>query len=350
MIIGEKMKRIKLKIEDKSTKWDALLFTDPHIYGKNPLCRLDDLTEKQFEKLDEIKTVANRYKVPVLCMGDITESPNIGYGTFTSLSYILQEIERNLYFVYGQHDLFWHDIGSSESTATGALEVSLSNVRRIREFRFDHGIGFDYANWGEEIQKSGYRYLMTHIPVVSRGWVSKFDFLKFNVDEKKYLYVEDLYKDYNLILCGDWHRRYIFNYKNCTVINPGALTRRKADQDAKNTFPSYVLLQFHPLKYEVMPLQCAEPFENVISDDHLQYGNLRRDTVKEIESFVQILKTQLTNSENKTTFKQRLMERMNDLPNDVKKVVRVLLSEVYGGKVGFEPTVKLGKRLQLRSK
>lgn len=315
-------------------KWDALIITDLHVYGKNPLCRLDDLVETQFEKMMEISDVSNELKIPVICAGDITNSPYVSYSITTILSNWFQTFQHGFYYILGQHDIVNHELNSLDGTAMGTLIASLPEyLKHIREFKNDYGYGFDFASWGQEIQRSKNSFLITHRPVVLKSWVSKFNWLLANQNENKYYLFEDLCKNYKLIITGDWHRRYIIRDKNCLLINAGSLTRREANKDSQETFPSYVLINFKNLEYELVPLKSAKPFDEVISTSHLELGKFQKSLGKDLIDYMNSLN--LANKDQSKYF-QFLDSCMKNLPKESLSILKEIIQETFGDKIKYE--------------
>jgi predicted phosphodiesterase len=322
-------------------KYDALVFSDPHIYGRNPICRKDNLVELQFEKLNEVKDIANRYKVPVICLGDVTESPHISHAMVSVIAQILNQIDKKFFTLIGQHDLWYYDLSSFDSTALGALVNASQNIHRIEMFNNIYNFNINYAHWNQIPQIREGNIFLTHKPVVPREFVKKYMWLSQNVNNNKFYILEDLPKTYNLIMCGDWHLRYIYRNNKTLLINPGALTRRKANEDSLNTFPSVILISFEfPFNHKILALQIAKNPEEVISSDHLEITKISKIIKEEISKFIELTKIQ--KNTDKTKFITYLLKIMNhsDMEPEVIEIIRDSLKKLMGDKIKFEETTK----------
>ena len=322
-----------------------LYFTDSHIYGKNPIGRTDNLTITQFFKIEEVVKLAQEYDCPVLCSGDLTHSPNIGYSLYIILLSFLKDLPHGLFLIAGQHDLWYHDIKSISNTALGALVNSGYNIKLIDDFNKKYyPFTFDYCHWGEEIVQTDSTFLITHKPVVPRKWVEKFHFLKHNQNNDKYFLLEEL-ENYKLILCGDWHNQYIYEGKNTLIINPGALVRREITEENKNNLPSVVLIETDTLEYEIIPLSVAKPAKEVFTEKHLELIRAYKDISIDVTKFLNTLKI----SDNKHShFLNRLVDLINSkqVEDDVCKKIKYILHRIYGSQIDYQNHITMRKQLR----
>ncbi|MDY0314746.1 MAG: metallophosphoesterase family protein [Bacteroidales bacterium] len=304
-----------------------------HIYGKNPICRTDDLVTVQFAKLEEVVKASNKLDCPIIINGDITESPNVGYGIFTTLANIFLKCINGVFFVYGQHDLLWHDLSTSHLTATGALEATQA-IRNMDKFWEEFGKKFSYANWGEDINYVG-NYLITHKPIVSKNIINQFAWLKHNSNTDKFYIFEKLISQFKLMLCGDWHRRYIYKSGGTLLVNPGALTRREANQDSLDTFPSYVVIDLDTLEYKITPLKCAKPAGEIISDSHLEMAKMKKEVGVDVSQFVKAIELGESGESKLIHFLLRAI-KSGEIDKEISEVLKKLISKVSDEKLDYE--------------
>ena len=89
------------------TKYKFVALSDIHLVPKNPICRIDDLTEVQWGKLDEVFEFATLKDADILIAGDLHAISN-DYevlGQFAEFLKKYQELGTYVWAVYGQHDL-----------------------------------------------------------------------------------------------------------------------------------------------------------------------------------------------------------------------------------------------------
>lgn len=307
---------------------EVILIADPHIFGKNPICRKDNLTQLQFEKIHEIIQASNKLKIPILCLGDLTDDPLISYSTVTSLVSILNESKYGMYFVVGNHDLIHHNIESFSSTALGVMSHALPMLKPMDSFEKDYNFKVDFCHWGNFIEERGGEVFVSHKPVVSQRMIDRFNLLQNISSEEYYTFNDFKPHEYRLMLCGHWHRRYIFEEKGKKVINPGSLTRRKANDDSRSTYPGYVVCDLVSGSHSLIKLKCAKEYSEVISEEHLQDVHSKKQISKEVVQFLsQIRKKKLkANSQ----LLNMIVEYINQNDDSVSEVLKDILDTVYG--------------------
>ena len=306
-----------------------IILGDLHFSGTNPKCRLDDLTQTQFLKLDEVVDYANKYKMSIYQTGDVFDSPNIGYSIFTRVHSILRRLEYNtFYFIYGNHDLYFHNPKTKESTPLHSLQ----STNRRAEHIYNSGVYFDYQNWGEKITNIEAEFLFCHKAIVSSGYYKKEKTIQhWNPTDISCSSLDEELKKYKVIFCGHWHKRYIEKTKNQLIINPGSLTRREASQDSLETFPSFIVFDTQTYDYDIVPLKCAKKAEVVISEKHLELTKAKRSMTKSIEDFMENLKKKGTI--NKRSFLDKLNKFVETELNDYETE---LFQEIIASTVGVK--------------
>lgn len=303
-----------------------LICGDTHITGKNPIARKDDIIELQFKKWNSIVSIANYYNCPIIHTGDVFNVSIIANSLLTKLGKIINKLNHPLYFVWGNHDLMYHSLDLWDRTSLGVLWKNNSNVKHISEFGKGYKENqFDWLDWDSTygIQWMGEQnnMLLTHKAVVSEkkmgkgSWVVKDEDFCMNIDNNPEL------KKYKLIICGHWHKPYIFHHKGTKVINPGPVLRRTVEEWL---MPSVVLLNTNTLIHKRLYL-TAKPPEQVLSKKHIEQ---RVESYTEgIIQFIEQLKyIKLKNKKRK--FLENLFELLDtdQLPKNVEKLLRSIIS------------------------
>lgn len=309
---------------------NILTVGDPHISGKQALARKDDVVTIQFDKLEQVVTIANDTDSHLFFNGDIFDYPYVSYSIYSVVADILSKLKKKAYFVYGQHDLFVHNIYSKISTATGSLEAS-KLIHPISEFNKDYpNYKFDFLNWNDTLPKiTKSKFLISHIPVVSKLMVLKNPWLYHSQDKNKFLILEDLLK-YNLIICGDWHKRYIEQKKGTLLINPGAMVRREASEDERFTFPSVVLINLNSLKYEIIPLKTEEKVFNL---SHLLINKRIQNVKSQSKEFINKLKGKKGLFKGSNFIKKVLQfTNSNEISKEQRQLMESIMERSFGSK------------------
>lgn len=275
--------------------------------------------------------------IPIINGGDLTDSPNISYSIYTRLAGVLKHCKHGFYTVYGNHDLQYHTMESSNSVALGALIKSIPNVKHISEFEFDYDIPIDYEDWDNEklIIHNKSKILVCHRAIISnfmvdRSWKRGNNVDFYNINDKGI-------EKYGLILCGHFHKQYEISKNGKTVLNPGCFTRRNAN-DIEIHKPSYYVVNLESFEYTLKNVRGIKETDEVISDSHLSYSKIIKNIKGEIVSFFKKLKF----NKDKNQFFSSLMEMFNELEEDsFKETMREILTKTYGDKVdGIERTTK----------
>lgn len=255
-----------------------------HISGVNPIARKDNLVEVQWDKLKQIINISNKYNVPIVTVGDIFDTPIIANSLLQKFGNIISKLNKELYFVFGNHDLIGHSIQAINRTSLGVIESNNPKIKHIKYFYSNYGYRFDYSDYLQPIQKTKLKQsniLLCHKAVVfpkliggKNSWILKDSEFCYNIQTEK-----ELHK-YSLILCGHWHKPYIFTYKNTKVINAGSVLRTTINETHQ---PSIYLLNLKTLEHKKIKLNCNA---DVLSDKHLQIKKSKTINIDNVRAFV----------------------------------------------------------------
>lgn len=302
-----------------------LIVGDTHFTGKNPIARLDDIVEVQFDKWEEIVMLSNKHNVPIIHTGDIFNVSIIANSILTQIGSIMENLKNPLYFVWGNHDLMYHSLDLWDRTSLGILWANNNKIKHISEIYIDYKIEFDYIDWGGTLGFTGANeILLTHKAVVSEhkmgkgSWILEDKDFCMNIDNDPNL------KGYKLIICGHWHKPYIFKHKKTLVINPGPVLRRSIEEWL---MPSVILLNTDTLLYKRIYLETALPPEKVLSKKHIEQKieSYTDGIIKFIEQLKYITKTDKSKS-----FMTNLFKKLDshELPKNVENILRNTISKL----------------------
>jgi DNA repair exonuclease SbcCD nuclease subunit len=213
-------------------KPSALHIADYHWRDSQPLCRGDDFITALINTTDFIHEICERYDIPLIIAGDVFDHWK------PSPSLLRMAIEHMPTFIAipGQHDLPQHNLRLHEQSGLSVLEAAC--VAIVLEIFLPETIwpkqsdwvivGFPYGSEPSQILGSRYqqRRKICMIHQLVSGGTSPFP-------NAKAASVRSLLRklpDYDLILSGDNHQRFTFEYNNRRVVNPGSVFRTKADQ------------------------------------------------------------------------------------------------------------------------
>jgi DNA repair exonuclease SbcCD nuclease subunit len=255
------MKRTQTKF-----KVDLIITGDWHLMepDRNPPCRLDKIWEAQWDKVRQIKALGIKHECPIFNSGDIFEhwktSPAL-------LNRTIQEIPF-LYTVIGNHDMPQHNIELFNKSGLKTLEeadtVFILEGNHWRQSKAHY----------EEI--AGKIVNMVHIMT----WQGKLPWPDCEDPEAKKMF--KTFPKADLIITGHNHKTFTARKGNRLLINPGSLTRHKADQiDHK---PCVFLWNAETNDYKIHYLKIKK---NIISRSHIEVTKKKE---QRLEAFIQKLK------------------------------------------------------------
>jgi DNA repair exonuclease SbcCD nuclease subunit len=304
---------------------EILVVGDSHITGRNPIARKDDLVTVQFEKWKKIVELSNDYNVPIIQTGDIFNIAVVANSILTTFGEILNKLNNPMYLVWGNHDLQYHSFSMWDRTSLGVLLSNNNKVRHISQFDKDYDIKWAFLNWSEKLVKRRYlgeppSYLLTHKAIVNNkltgthSWILK--------DKEFCIPVTELPSHYHIVICGHWHKRYNFKYKNTRILNPGPITRRTVEEWF---IPSVTLLDLNTRIMKKIPVSDLDP-EQVLSRTHIEQKV--ESLTENVMQFIDALKNKKIS--HKKSFIKTLYHNLDqhELPNQVETLLRNIIADL----------------------
>lgn len=270
------------------------LLSDPHITWDKPAGRLDNVEETTMGKMEFVLDYCAEEGLSLLIAGDLTSKPR----SWIMLPKIINLFRRygdglEVYAVYGQHDAYMRE--SRDSTILGTLIGSkligfLGRVPRllndfnklkVREYKvFVYG-----CSWEDRVPIPKVRDWAKNILVVhgrigegSSAEVSPEAFLKE-------------YSGYDLILCGDIHKSFVFHNKDRHIVNTGPMFRGEVTSDMFSHNPHLLVwnAKADVIKRVSIPHKLST---EVLTRDHIEgageIDEVLRDLVSALKKGVQI--------------------------------------------------------------
>ena len=241
------MKRTKQTIQ----KPDAILTADWHLREDQPTCRTDDYQMAQWKKVEFIRHLQMEYDCPVFHAGDLFEywkpSPNL-------LSKTILTLPAKFCTIYGNHDLPQHNMDLAYKSGIHTLATG------------GHLEVLDYCHWGCTPVPAAAKIpvLMWHVMTYQgkKPWPGCVDPMAAKLLRK--------YPQYDLILTGHNHQSFTEEYEGRLLVNPGSLTRHKADQIGHE--PCVYFWYAKDNKAIPVPLPIEQ---DVISREHIEHTKER---------------------------------------------------------------------------
>ncbi len=289
----------------KELKVDLIITADWHLMEKerNPPCRLDSHWNTQWDKINQIKQLQIKHKCPIYVAGDVFEhwktSPqllNMCIDVF-SLS--------DIYSVIGNHDMPQHNFELMEKS--GLETLFATNIIKHLKRQIDWGCPIDY----DEIKIKKHKVILSHMMV----WKGKRPWPGCTDPEADDVF--DIFPNANLIITGHNHKTFTVRKGKQLLINPGSLTRHKADQ--ANHKPCVFLWNAETNKYKIHYLKIKK---NVISREHI---DIKKNKEERGLAFIEKLKSGWDIS---LSFKDNLEIAFQE--NKISEKIKQLIYKWYG--------------------
>ena len=274
-----------------------LFIGDVHFRGNSPKARTDNYPDAIKAKLRECWSIAAQNNCSaVICPGDLLDSPDPDYSVTGELAAVLKECPVPFYTCIGNHEIYCYNQSTLPRTALGLLArigavnilsrdpVVISNEDDPSKEQV--AVYITGQGYHADIDRSQADY-QTGLPKDLSAW--KVHVVHGMLVEKPLPYeaphtlLRDLESDADVVLAGHEHLGfgYVRAKNNTLCINPGALGRVNAKIEEMYRPIQVALLTFvsdiHPVKVELLPLECARPGSEILSREHIEHQIERED-------------------------------------------------------------------------
>lgn len=298
-----------------------LMLSDLHLVNENPIARLDDLTETQWDKLDYIFSYAKNRKIDlILQAGDLTHTKR-SWSLLQRLTEFLQRYKIPFYFVKGQHDSYFRDMENNKTTTGILMEAGLIQKLDSRGTVINDEVGLFGASYGEEVRDdylgdTVFNILVIHAPIAE----TKIPHVEFT-DAKRFL---KKYVEYDLILCGDIHQKFLIKHQDRWICNTGSLLRTEATKEMFDHKPCFYV--YDTLKNTVETVSIpVSPAKKVLSRNHL---DKQKQTQERFEDFInRVQSASGVNSADFTSNLNLIIEENKTSPEVVRLIHHYMTQE-----------------------
>lgn len=312
----------------KHNKSDLILTSDWHLREDTPICRADDFWATQWQKVDFIRELQEKYNCPVICAGDIFDhwkpSPYL-------LSETIKHIPNDFKAIYGQHDLPQHNMQLQYKSGLNTLKIA-NKIEILPECHFGQipKIGIYLVT----VEPSNYKTIRNIVNPIKLFPKKPEKLIASNCkkmliwhvmnykSEKPYpecsttaLGLLKKYPQFDLIVTGDNHKPFVERYEGRLLINPGSLMRQSADQIDHKPRVYLYYVKTNTVRPIYLPI-----IEDVISREHIEIKQ-RRD--ERIDAFVSRLDKEFKFIEGVDAIEKGLKQfiQMNKIPSSVAKII-----------------------------
>lgn len=284
---------------------------DLHIRANPPKYRTDNYYNTACRKFRQIISICNKYDADLLVAGDFFDSTRVGHKVVNRILRYIKKLNNNILLVAGQHDQInhlqnLHDSPLFTLIISGKAELLLSEHSYIR----NKDMNIYGCSFGKEPIKPKSKdknVLVIHRTITPEEVPF---FLKDGISANEAL---ERYKDYDLIISGDYHQPFKKSNKNTTLINCGPMLRTNIDQ--RDIYPSVWLIADNKVKR--IKLKIESP-ENVFAIERFYKDKKRKEEKfsKELGNLVKVLK----NRDKKPNYEQTVNLVMDEV--NAKKATR----------------------------
>ena len=298
-----------------------LLLSDLHLLFDKPIGRKDNTFLTQQEKLKYVmQYVCNsKYECFILQAGDFFDAPRSWRLLPIYIDFLRSWVNVGrvaIYCIRGQHDVYMYNEEINDRTTLGVLaKMGLVNILSSKPLVLDN-ICIYGTSYGQEIPKpskeAGTNVLVIHAPILkSKIWHGQEDYSYAPGFLRKH-------KEYDLILCGDIHQKFIFRDGDRIICNTGCIIRKSVAQ--WEHAPGFYVYdtETKKIKWEEIP---HEPPDEVMSREHLDKESYRNEM---LGSFIEAVKSREVDAG--VTFKDNLLQFMEE--SNIEQEVRDEIAEV----------------------
>ncbi len=291
------MERIKVN------KPTIIFCSDLHFREDTPTCWTGDFQKEQWDSIDYISKLQQRWNIPVVSAGDIL---HVWKSSPWLLSMIMKHIPAKFFSCIGQHDLPQHSLSLLDKSGFGTLRES-GYIKTAEDWDLD--IDIHFCHWGEEpkidLDKRRKHILVWHhLTYLTKPFPGAEGGMAEGLLRK--------YSMYDLICTGDCHQSFTVEYQGRRLVNPGNLTRQTADQADFQPRVALWYSEDNSIEWVNLPIQ-----KDVISREHLA---VKEERDARIDAFVSSLdgdyKTEMSFEQNLESFFQ-----VNTVRDSVKNII-----------------------------
>ncbi|MCR3957021.1 MAG: metallophosphoesterase family protein [Gudongella sp.] len=275
-----------------------LYFTDTHIKGTNPKNRKDDFVESLEEKFREIVSIVKEKDIDfVIHGGDLFDRPDISISVVSRFTTILKDIEKPIYIVSGNHDIFGHNPVTIDRTMLGLLK-SLDFIKVIPREKpiiieeMGIRVGLTSLPYTYDIDSTPEGYILRNVPEnvnysihVVHGMLLDRPFVK----GIPYTLVDDILDTAaDITLSGHYHAGFKTIEKNGKYfVNPGSLVRVTNSLKEIERTPQVAILNLgSKINIEMQPLKSAKPGEDVLDRTEMENCMFRSERIVQFKQSI----------------------------------------------------------------
>lgn len=299
-----------------------IFLSDLHLSWESSVARLDkNFVEMQFEKLKFVFDYAQKHDCIILQAGDFFDKPRSWWLLPKIIVFLKDYSDVNVYSIFGQHDMYMRSDDAS-STNLGVLEKS-GLIKILKDFPWvfpGQDLDIYGCSWDQDVPEikrkaSHFNILVIHAPIAENALWHGHEYM----DAEKFL---EKNKDFDIILCGDIHRKFCIEKNGRYILNAGPMIRREANEynfTHKICFFVYDT-ETTKMKEEIIPHRKAE---EVLSRDHIER---EKEIDVLLDDFISSIKEDFEGGINLSENIRIFMEQHN-ISENIRNIISKVMSE-----------------------
>lgn len=260
-----------------------LLLSDIHLVTDNPVARLDDLTEVQWEKIEYVFNYASKKHIRyILQAGDLTHTKR-SWSLLEKLSSYLITKEQKIFMVKGQHDSYYHNMENQKTTTGILISSGIIDLLNSSPHTFDniHVYGCSYGNPIPEIESfKSINILVIHAPIGHGNSLNQNHYECTNAET----FIKN--SKFDLVLCGDIHEKFIVTHNSRIICNTGIMLRHEASKEMLEHQPCFFIYDTKTQSIDEIKIPCSSSKE-ILSRDHIDKQKNRQNN---FDNFIEQVK------------------------------------------------------------
>lgn len=302
------------------------MFSDGHLSWEQPIGRLDDIKKTQFRKLKFAWDWANKNNAIILTAGDFFDKPRSWYLLPEVINFLKKYPYVPVYTIFGQHDTYMYHEETRKNTSLGVLEsFGLVQILGAEPKTFDYEVALYGASFGQDVptvvDKNVYNILVIHANIYTGPLWPGHKFTRASSFLSRFGG-----KDFDIVLCGDIHRKFLYQTKKRMILNVGPLMRREANEYNFIHKPCFGVLDIDDFSFELIEIP-HESAEKVLTRRHLVDPE---SDGKILSEFYDVILSESDDPDSEVDVVKNIQEWVKE--NKVEKAVVKILDEVmsYG--------------------
>lgn len=304
-----------------------VLLSDLHLLVDRPRARLDDAPLTQQKKLYDVLNTARKIGADgVLQAGDFFDIPR-SWRLVSKYAQLLRVMKMPVYTVFGQHDTYMYSKETRDTTNLGILaRAGLVCPLDGNPLMFDSGTIQVYGcSYGEEVHsptkmdesRKPLQILVIHRSIVEND-------LPFSNSTYARPFLRK-YPEYDLILCGDAHQKFLVKDQGRIICNTGPLLRREATPEMFSHHPGFYVYDTEERSATWYDLEIA-PAERVLTRNHIEK---EKQTNEMLDKFIQEILARDADPMKEVSFVDNLIVflKNNDVENPVRNIISQIMNE-----------------------